>query len=53
MSLDTPEMYILNMLEKYKLSEANTVSAPADISVKLKKYDGISKEVRSVVCNAH
>ena len=36
------------MLEKYSLSEAKTVSTPADISVKLKKDDGISKEVNSV-----
>ena len=42
------KQYILNMLEKYQLSEANTVSTPADISVKLKKDDGISKEVNSV-----
>jgi len=29
------KQYIFNMLEKYKLSETNTVSTPADISVKL------------------
>ena len=35
--MDTPKQYILNMLEKYSLSEAKIVSTPADINVKLKK----------------
>ena len=39
------KQYILNMLEKYSLSEANIVSTPADINVKRKKDDGISKAV--------
>ena len=42
------KQYILNMLEKYSLSEVKIVSTPADISVKLKKDDGVSKEVNSV-----
>ena len=42
------KQYILNMLEKYSLSEAKIVSTPADINVKLKKDDGVSKEVNSV-----
>ena len=40
--------YILNLLTKYGLTEAKTVSTPADMSVKLKKDDGFSKEVNSV-----
>ena len=42
------KQYILNVLEKYSLSEAKIVSTPADLSVKLKKDDGVSKEVNSV-----
>ena len=34
--------------KKYGLSEAKTVSTPVDISVKLKKDDGFSKEVNPV-----
>ena len=37
------------MLEKYRLTDANTVSTPADLSVKLKKDDGFSKDVDSTV----
>ena len=36
------------VFKKYGLSEAKTVSTPADISVKLKKDDGFSKEVNPV-----
>ena len=42
------KQYIQNLLKKYGLSEAKTVSTPADISVKLKKDDGFSKEVNPV-----
>ena len=42
------KQYILNLLKKYGLSDAKIVSTPADISVKLKKDDGVSKEVNSV-----
>ena len=37
--------YILNLIQKYGLQNANTVATPADISVKLTKEDGISKAV--------
>ena len=33
------------MVEKYGLSEANTVATPADVNVQLKKDDRISKVV--------
>ena len=36
------------MLEKYSLTEAKVVSTQADINVKFKKDDGISKKVNSV-----
>ena len=39
------EQYILKMLEKFGLSEAKTVSTPADPNVKLQKEDGVSKIV--------
>ncbi len=39
------KQYILNMLKRYGLTEANSVSTPADLSVKLVKDDGVSKEV--------
>lgn len=32
------EHYIQNMLQKYGMADAKTVSAPADVSVKLKKF---------------
>jgi hypothetical protein len=37
--------YICSMIEKYGLSEANPVSTPVDVNVKLVKDDEISKEV--------
>ena len=40
--------YILNMLEKYGLTEAKTVSTLANLSVKLKMDDGVSKSVDPV-----
>ena len=43
------KQYIENMLEKYRLTDANTVSTPADLSVKLKKDDGFSKDVDSTL----
>ena len=42
------KQYIMNILAKYSFLEAKSVSTPADISIKLKKDDGISKEVNSV-----
>ena len=39
------KQYILSMLTKYKMAESQTVTTPADFSVKLKKCDGISKNV--------
>ena len=38
------KQYILNMLKKYGLTEAQTVSTLAGISVKLVKDDGVSKD---------
>ena len=37
--------YILAMLEKYGLSEAKSISTPADVSVMLTKNDGVSNSV--------
>lgn len=42
------KQYILNMLRKFQLTAAKIVSTPADVSVKLVKDDGISKEVDPV-----
>ena len=39
------EQYIQRLLEKYGMSEAKISSTPADTSVRLKKDDGVSKEV--------
>ena len=39
--------YLLKIIEKYGLSEAKTVSTPADPNVKLQKNDGCSKQVNS------
>lgn len=39
------EQYIQRLLEKYGLTEAKISSTPADISVRLEKDDGVSKEV--------
>ena len=39
------KQYILNILQKYGLSEAKTVSTPADLHVRLQKNDGVSKLV--------
>ena len=43
------KQYILNMLKKYSLFDAKIITTPADIIVKLKKDDGVSKNVNSVV----
>ena len=40
--------YLLKILEKYGLTEAKTVSTPADPNVKLLRDDGWSKKVNSV-----
>lgn len=37
--------YLKNILEKYKLSDANIVNTPMDVCVKLQKDDGFSKPV--------
>jgi hypothetical protein len=37
--------YIEQMIERFGLSEAKTVSTPADVNVKLTKNDGVSKPV--------
>ena len=42
------KQYILNMLKRFGLAEAKTVSTPADLSAKLVKEDGISKDVDQV-----
>ena len=41
------KQYILKMLQKYGLSEAKTVSTPADLSITLVKDDDSSKDVDS------
>lgn len=38
-------LFIQKILAKYKMSEANTVATPADLSVRLVKNDGLSKPV--------
>ena len=40
--------YLLKILEKYGLTEAKTVSTPADPNVKLLRDDGWSKKVNSI-----
>ena len=42
------KQYILNMVKRYGLVEAHPVSTPANISVKLVKDDGVSKDVDPV-----
>jgi hypothetical protein len=42
------KQYILNMLKRYGLTEANSVSTPADLSVKLVKDDGVRKAVDQI-----
>lgn len=43
------KQYILNMLSRYGMSEANPAPTPADVNVKLVKNDGVSKEVDPVM----
>ena len=35
--------YMLNLLSRYRMSDVNPVSTPADVNVKLVKNDGVSK----------
>ena len=44
--------YVLNLIKKYGLQDANTTATPADISVKLKKEDGVSKTVDPTACQS-
>ena len=39
------KQYLLKLLEKHRLSEANTMSTPMDLNVKLLKDDSYSKKV--------
>lgn len=39
------KQYILNMLNRYGMAEANPATTPADINVKLVENDNVSKEV--------
>ena len=43
------KQYILNMLTRFGLAEAKTVSTPADLNVTLVKDDGVSKDVDSTL----
>ena len=38
----------MDMIQKYGLTDAKTVSSPADLNVKWRKDDSISKQVNSV-----
>ena len=42
------KQYLLKLLEKYGLSEANNVTTPMDPNVKLVKDDGYSKKVNPI-----
>ena len=42
------KQYIMDMIQKYGLTDAKTVSSPADLNVKLRKDDRVSKQVNSV-----
>ena len=35
--------YVLNLLSRYRMTDANPTSTPADVNVKLVKNDGVSK----------
>ena len=39
------KQYLIKLLERYKLTEANTVTTPMDPNVKLVKDDSYSKKV--------
>ena len=38
------KQYILKLLKKFRMEDAKPVSTPADVSVKLTKEDGVSKD---------
>ena len=38
----------MDMIQKYKLTDAKTVSTTVDLNVKLRKDDSVSKQVNSV-----
>ena len=42
------KQYLLKLLEKYNLNEANIVATPMDMNVKLVKNDGYSKKVNPI-----
>ena len=42
------KQYILNMLKRYGLLEAKTVSTPTDLNVRLQKNDGVSNPVNPI-----
>ena len=42
------KQYLLKLLEKYNLNEANIVATPMDMNVKLVKDDGYSKKVNPI-----
>ena len=42
------EQYIIDTIQKYGLTDAKTVSTPADLNIKLRKDDSVSKQVNSV-----
>ena len=42
------KQYLMKLLERYKLTEANTVTMPMDLNVKLVKDDSYSKKVDTV-----
>ena len=42
------KQYLMKLLERYKLTEANTVTTPMDLNVKLVKDDSYSKKVDTV-----
>ena len=42
------KQYVLKLLEKYKLAEANPAATPMDVNVKLVKDDGHSKKVDAI-----
>ena len=43
------KQYILKLLERYGLKDSKPVATPADVNVKLKREDGISKAVDPVL----
>ena len=45
--------YIQSLLERYGLTQAKTVSTPADINIKLVKNDGVIKPANQVNLPIH